>query len=70
MLVALSFATRGSPYPPPLPHPAGRGRRGGGYKHTEETKLNMKENYSDERREQIGSLNRGKKQNYRLKLSN
>lgn len=32
-----------------------------GYKHTEETKLNMKENYSYERRERIGSLNRGKR---------
>ena len=32
-----------------------------GYNHTEETKLNMKKTkkYSDERREQIGSLNRG-----------
>lgn len=32
-----------------------------GYKHTEETKLKMRVNYSDERREAIGALNRGKK---------
>lgn len=31
-----------------------------GYKHTEETKAQMKANYSSERREAIGSLNRGK----------
>jgi len=30
-----------------------------GYKHTEETKEKMKEDYSEERRETIGSLNRG-----------
>jgi group I intron endonuclease len=31
-----------------------------GYKHTEMTRLNMKANYSEERRMAIGSLNRGK----------
>ena len=31
-----------------------------GYKHSEEVKQKMKENYSDLRREQIGSLNKGK----------
>jgi len=31
-----------------------------GYKHTEDTKQRMKENYSEERREQIGSINKGK----------
>lgn len=31
-----------------------------GYHHTEETKQKMRDNYSNERREQIGSLNRGK----------
>jgi hypothetical protein len=30
-----------------------------GYKHTEDTKQRMKDNYSKERREQIGSLNKG-----------
>ena len=32
-----------------------------GYKHTEIDRIKMKEIYSDERREQIGSLNKGKK---------
>lgn len=32
-----------------------------GYKHTEIDRIKMKEIYSDERRERIGSLNRGKK---------
>ena len=32
-----------------------------GYKHTEVTRLKMKSNYSIERREQIGNLNKGKK---------
>lgn len=32
-----------------------------GYKHTEEDKKRMSENYSDERRKLIGDLNRGKK---------
>jgi group I intron endonuclease len=32
-----------------------------GYKHTEESRKLMKENYSDERREMIGKLNLGKK---------
>jgi len=32
-----------------------------GYKHTEITRIKMKSNYSIERRERIGSLNRGKK---------
>lgn len=32
-----------------------------GYKHTELTRLKMKENFSDERKEFIGNLNRGKK---------
>jgi len=31
-----------------------------GYKHTEDTKQRMKNNYSEERKEQIGSINRGK----------
>lgn len=31
-----------------------------GYKHTDETREKMRANYSDKRREQIGSLNRGK----------
>lgn len=31
-----------------------------GYKHTEVTRIKMKSNYSERRREQIGSLNRGK----------
>lgn len=31
-----------------------------GYKHTEVTRIKMKSNYSETRREQIGSLNRGK----------
>ena len=31
-----------------------------GYKHTEITRLNMKSNYSHERRMRIGNLNRGK----------
>jgi hypothetical protein len=31
-----------------------------GYQHSEEIKTRMKANYSDERRESIGSLNRGK----------
>lgn len=31
-----------------------------GYKHTEETKLKMKENYTQERKEKIGNLNKGK----------
>jgi group I intron endonuclease len=32
-----------------------------GYKHTEETRLKMKANYSEDRRRKIGDLNRGKK---------
>jgi group I intron endonuclease len=32
-----------------------------GFKHTDDTKTAMRENYSSERREMIGSLNRGKK---------
>ena len=31
-----------------------------GYKHTEDTKQRMKDIYSEERKEQIGSINRGK----------
>ena len=32
-----------------------------GYQHTEESKARMKANYSSERRDTIGNLNRGKK---------
>ena len=32
-----------------------------GYKHSELTRIKMKSNYSDERRERIGNLNRNKK---------
>lgn len=31
-----------------------------GYKHTEITRIKMKTNYSQERREQIGNFNKGK----------
>jgi group I intron endonuclease len=39
-----------------------------GYKHSEEVKQKMKENYYDLRREQIGSLNRGKQFSDSVKL--
>jgi group I intron endonuclease len=39
-----------------------------GYKHSEEVKQKMKENYSDLRREQIGSLNKGKQLSDSVKL--
>jgi len=31
-----------------------------GYKHTEDAKQRMKDNYSEERKEQIGSINKGR----------
>jgi len=39
-----------------------------GYQHSEEVKQKMKENYSDLRKEQIGSLNRGKQLSDSVKL--
>jgi hypothetical protein len=41
-----------------------------GYKHTEVTRINMKSTYNIERREQIGSLNRGKKLSVETKEKN
>jgi len=38
-----------------------------GYKHSDETKLKMRLNYSQERKDAIGSLNKGKKLDYETK---